>query len=1357
MFKRNQFPFKRSQEWYSTDQNALLSGMFTVLTDVGMEPVSGTYSQWQKNDPDQLSTAISVAASRGNFYKCASDVTNHYILSKYSGNSALQTEPTSGNVYSFVIPADNTTAVTIDIPYHNSDGKGGGTIKNIPVKQADGTTLLGDELQAGMFVQLLYYSSNQLRIISNAYADTAYINALKNSLPLDPNWDDPLLASPVHWTMFDGVNRIWSFDSHKGKRSARVNNASSPVVSNPVDISNICSGTTQIKCSFWIKTINWASGGATVSITYNGKTYLGGSCPAKDYINWTYIEIDPISFPYISTVKTLVINVGHFQVSTTVSGILFDGVNIQILGDDGETWSDNLCPNPGFELSVATLGDNVSQNSAELIKREPNNNYVNTLQESLSESTPYYRGISNPVNATFNNGIATLNNGSADFGIIALEKKEYGTVEVSFDLKGDGEVDFDYEVSVLGGENSLWHSDKETGTSEEFKTFTKTFTINERLQAFKVSFSGTGSFKNIKVTLDGEDLNSRYGFGLNNVKYVDSPQAPNDWTMLADNTYWSTDAYEGKKCIYTNDIDNGVNSTKIIFDQTKKYTKAKFGAWSKCNGWVSNYNSCSIIFFDSTGTSIQNPSYLIGNKTDIYEYNTSIVDIPARTFFIGIHDVAGFTGSPSPVDNCTVDCVELCFSANGTDFDDNILLNPSFEEPMGVEYSPSMWSGFNNEYIFWDNDSPRTMDGKCVKFTTAGTAKGINIPIMNAKYTNLKIGYYYKDKNITGLNQVAVQTDFYDSTGTMVWNPANVIDITTDNEWIFDTHTQPFKQNINPTYLFVSAYIYQGSPITGTCDYVKISDINIQLQREDGTWTDNLCKNPSFNLSPARLGTTVSQNCADIIVLKQGENDYESDKNVIRINQQDPHGFTKFTILKRADDAFVKAIASSPSTADAYGVVGEVIDDYTFDLVLNGLIVDDNTTPLAADTDYYLSNSTSGELVEADDLILEYNQVLQYIGTTSKITSETGFGSNEDEQVLNVQIAEGVQPIVFPKHVTALNGMSEYVGVIAGQGIKIDKSGHNVRVNNTGIVSINDSYADSNGDINLANNPCVSENSKNILTNKNQILGDRINASSYFKINNHYIAECSFLLEVFSWGGTQQQADYAESFIQVAVASSYHTILCNTSWKPVKANSNNGCSNMVFINKGDDFSYHYSNNSGAIAGATSQVCINTVGNVSPVEGIQVYLYNPESNNTFNGEQKLSNIGTPINYTHKTPPIEKESSCRMWNGSEWEYKDNPYPNYLQYCKWTSDGYVLDDTKKTELIKILDERKMAETEAVILADDWTGDWYENEAVNQEIFTERLQEDRFTRIKSARTEMGEYRNMTMEQLINILNGGI
>ena len=175
MYKLSGFPYEPTNEWFAADQNNLLSGMYNILYDVDMAPVSGSEASIDTtNDIHQLSVAIATEASRGTFYKCTEDgLNNSYTLSvSPSGNHALQTKPKNGNRYSFIVPSENSGPTVMNIPFHVSTGGGGEhMMSNIDIIQSNGLPLVGGEFIEGMFIQLLFHYSDgsvpQLKIISS--------------------------------------------------------------------------------------------------------------------------------------------------------------------------------------------------------------------------------------------------------------------------------------------------------------------------------------------------------------------------------------------------------------------------------------------------------------------------------------------------------------------------------------------------------------------------------------------------------------------------------------------------------------------------------------------------------------------------------------------------------------------------------------------------------------------------------------------------------------------------------------------------------------------------------------------------------------------------------------------------------------------------------------------------------------------------------------------------------------------------------------------------------------------------------------------------------------------------------------
>ena len=115
------------------------------------------------------------------------------------------------------------------------------------------------------------------------------------------------------------------------------------------------------------------------------------------------------------------------------------------------------------------------------------------------------------------------------------------------------------------------------------------------------------------------------------------------------------------------------------------------------------------------------------------------------------------------------------------------------------------------------------------------------------------------------------------------------------------------------------------------------------------------------------------------------------------------HGFVKWDAVKVINKGYDKALADDPENADTYGIISKVKDKDHFVLTLNGFI-EDPDSDLPEDSDFYLSNKIAGEISPGEYLIIEFGEIIQYIGTTVSIDTADG-----NVKGLNVQISEGIQ------------------------------------------------------------------------------------------------------------------------------------------------------------------------------------------------------------------------------------------------------------------------------------------------------------------------------------------------------------
>ena len=103
----------------------------------------------------------------------------------------------------------------------------------------------------------------------------------------------------------------------------------------------------------------------------------------------------------------------------------------------------------------------------------------------------------------------------------------------------------------------------------------------------------------------------------------------------------------------------------------------------------------------------------------------------------------------------------------------------------------------------------------------------------------------------------------------------------------------------------------------------------------------------------------------------------------------------------------------------------------------------------------------------------------------------------------------------------------------------------------------------------------------------------------------------------------------------------------------------------------------------------------------------------------------------------------------------EYTTVAPPSNVQYYKFDSDNWILDDTTKPVLITACTTKKKALTQQQIIDDEWNN--LSNNLSDEESYTQQFQQDRFTLLSQAKLEISEYPSKTMEELINILNNTV
>ena len=146
-------------------------------------------------------------------------------------------------------------------------------------------------------------------------------------------------------------------------------------------------------------------------------------------------------------------------------------------------------------------------------------------------------------------------------------------------------------------------------------------------------------------------------------------------------------------------------------------------------------------------------------------------------------------------------------------------------------------------------------------------------------------------------------------------------------------------------------------------------------------------------------------------------------------------------------------------------------------------------------------------------------------------------------------------------------------------------------------------------------------------------------------------------------------------------------------------------------------------------------------------GENINLY--DANKIFISTKKTSNHYIPLEATKVELNKHEDGFCQQFNGEKWVYKTNPHPNHLEYCKWDEEvGYIIDETKKEELISVISTRVKSQTENNISKAIWVDEGEEQE------FTSTYEHMRFTDTEDAKNFIATLKNKTMEELIRLLN---
>ena len=144
----------------------------------------------------------------------------------------------------------------------------------------------------------------------------------------------------------------------------------------------------------------------------------------------------------------------------------------------------------------------------------------------------------------------------------------------------------------------------------------------------------------------------------------------------------------------------------------------------------------------------------------------------------------------------------------------------------------------------------------------------------------------------------------------------------------------------------------------------------------------------------------------------------------------------------------------------------------------------------------------------------------------------------------------------------------------------------------------------------------------------------------------------------------------------------------------------------------------------------------------------LWFFNPTLHNIYSYSYKKGQNYISDYHLDIAPSEDKDGKCQVVVGDKWVYKNDPYPEHRDYCKWISTGYKLDASKKDNLISVISDKVKSQTENNISTGLWLDEGEEVE------FTSTYEHLRFTNISDAKSFIKLLKNKTMEELIDLLN---
>ena len=262
------------------------------------------------------------------------------------------------------------------------------------------------------------------------------------------------------------------------------------------------------------------------------------------------------------------------------------------------------------------------------------------------------------------------------------------------------------------------------------------------------------------------------------------------------------------------------------------------------------------------------------------------------------------------------------------------------------------------------------------------------------------------------------------------------------------------------------------------------------------------------------------------------------------------------------------------------------------------------------------------------------------------------------------------------------------------------------------------------GDISLENNIWVKQNRDNIKKfNFLRTIGTEASGVEYTATEDFFLYAKSI------FGGGELECG----------------IYINGNYEPDQAVMNNYTgedtppSSCFYILKGEKYIIKY----GPDTTYRGTYHVKNLISTNVMEGETVYLFDPSNNNISQGSQVVGSDCIPNNYTEV--PLSKpiKNKVQVWTGSAWEYRNNLYPNHLEYCKWVEDtGYTLDESKKSKLIQVISNNKKSNADIEIEKAMWERDNADFQKAREEI------------VHVVKQEILELNTKPMEELIGILN---